>query len=144
MWFAGMGLVLSLRFGVTPAQAARPQVLTVVVADSEGQPVSNAWVRVPGAERERRVEPETGIWAAAWVTDTDGQPRIFTKGMELELTVTAPGYRPQRVRYRIRSRQNTIRVMLEPLPKTSPLSITVTEIGALMETWFQAAPPEEE
>ena len=68
------------------AEAGRPRVVTVVVQDPEGDPIPNAWVRVPGTERERAVEHDTGVWERALVYEADGSPRIFHKGMELPLT----------------------------------------------------------
>ena len=128
---------------LAPAGAAKPQVVTVTVTDASGAPIPTAWVRVPGAERQRTVDPETGVWAAAFVTEPDGTPRVFVRGMDVELTVTAPGFRPQRIAYRVRSRGNEVPVVLEPVPEVSPLTVSVEEIDTLMEAWFQADEAEE-
>lgn len=139
MWWLVAGFMAG-----SVASAGRPRVVTVVVQDRQGAPISNAWVRVPGTERERAVEHDTGVWERALVYEPDGSPRIFHKGMELPLTVTAPGFRPRRIVYRIRGRKNVIEVVLEPLPAASPIRADAETIDSLMEQWLRPPAAEEE
>lgn len=133
VWFAILG-------SMAPALAGRPQVLTVVVHDGAGEPIPNAWVRVPGTERRRAVEPDTGVWEAAFVYQPDGTPLIFEKGMDVELTITAPGYRPRRIVYRLRGRKNVVDIGLEPVADQSPLRQGAETIDELMEQWLKPPP----
>ena len=101
----GTALTLALLSLATPALAKRPQILTVVGTNEAGQPIPNAWVRVPGYEGRRDVEPETGVWETSTLYRNDGAAMIFTKGMDIEFNVTAPGFVPARVAYRVRPRR---------------------------------------
>ena len=129
---------------VTTVHAGKPRVVTVVVQDVEGAPIPNAWVRVPGAERTRSVEPDTGVWEAAFVYGGDGSPRIFEKGMELALTVTAPGYRPRRLVYRVKGRNNRIDVTLELFENFTTIDGRAETIDTLMQQWLSPPAREEE
>lgn len=129
---------------VTPAEAGKPRVVTITVQDQAGAPIPGAWVRVPGAERRRAVEPDTGVWEAAFVFAGDGSPRIFEKGMELPLTVTAPGYRPRRLVYRIKGGRNAVEVRLEPLADLSAVRPGGETIDGLMKQWLSPPAREEE
>lgn len=127
-------LLLSMLYN-TPASAARPQIVSVVITDPSGAPIPNAWVRIPRTEGRRTVEPATGLWEASTVYRYDGSPLVFTRGLRLELTVSAPGYHTQRLSVAVRSRRNLLPVQLQPMAQ--PVLFTVHEDrDQLMGEWL--------
>jgi len=100
----------------TPAEAAKPQVLSIVVEDAEtGDPVATAEVRIPNTEGRRKVDPETGVWEASMLYTYDGDTLIFEKGLAVAFTVSAPGYHALSFNYVLRHRKNTLLVPLSPM-----------------------------
>ena len=140
----GSGLLGAAWLMASPALAKRPQVVTVSVEDPEGRPIPNAWVRIPGTEGRRTVEQDTGVWEATTLFDPSGQPIIFQRGMRLELTVTAPGYAPVRVSYKVRSRRNSLDVTLVPMQRPDILPQGVTTLDTLVKEWLGAPEPDED
>lgn len=134
----GSWLAAAALLAMSPSHGKRPQVISVTVTNPRGEAIPNAWVRVPGAEGRRAVDPETGLWEASTLYDAQGVPLIFVRGMELSLTVTAPGYRPKRIAYRVRARGNRVTVALEPMPVPAILPQGVDSLDVLMKQWFEA------
>ncbi len=99
------------------AEAADPEgvPVTVRVVDTRGEPLATAVVRHREEKDRHRVNAETGEWTARVLYLPDGTERFFAKGMELELEVSAPGYRTERVLYRVRRRRNIFEVPLSRL-----------------------------
>ena len=129
--------LLSSILGLTTpqAQAARPQIVSIVVTDDMANPIVNAWVRVPGTEGRRKVDAE-GIWEASALYRYDGSPMVFTKGLRLEITVTAPGFKPRRIAYQVRARRNTVPVELQRIEEQPLLPHGFDDAERLMEDWL--------
>lgn len=89
--------------------------VTVRVVDAAGEPVSTAVVRHPDEKDRHRVNAETGEWTDRVLYLPDGRELFFTKGMQLELEVSAPGYRTEHVVYTVRRRKNVFEVPLTQL-----------------------------
>ncbi len=135
-------LAVALLLGtVGAAPVARPQIVSVVVTNDDGEPIPNAWVRIPQTEGRRVVDPETGLWEASTVYHYDGSPLVFTRGLRLELTVSAPGYLTRRLAVQVRSRRNLLPVTLQPMP-TPQLLTTSEDPDALMAEWLAATASE--
>ncbi|MBX2800410.1 MAG: hypothetical protein KTR31_22210 [Myxococcales bacterium] len=130
--------LLSLTLGLTTPQAhaARPQIVSIVVTDDAAQPIVNAWVRVPGTEGRRKVDAG-GVWEASTLYRYDGSPLVFTKGLRLEITVTAPGFKPRRVAYQVRARRNTVPVELVRIEEQPLLPQGFDDAERLMENWLE-------
>jgi hypothetical protein len=87
--------------------------VTVRVIDAEsGQPIPTAVVRHPQEQDRHRVNTETGTWTNNVLYLPDGSEMFFTKGMQLEFEVSAPGYANQKVAYVVRKRKNVFDVPL--------------------------------
>jgi hypothetical protein len=108
--------------------------LTVLVVDEAGQPIPNAWVRIPDTEGRRRTDP-SGSWTAAFVYTYDGAEVFFERGMVLELTISAPGYASRLARYRVKARRNELTV---PLTR---IEFEKAEIDSEI-VWFKRDPSE--
>ena len=135
---AAVLLSASLLPGV--ARAERPQIVAVTVTDMEGKPVPNAWVRIPETEGRRAVDPTSGIWEASMLYRYDGEPMVFTRGMNLELSVSAPGYLTQVIAFEVRARRNELPVQLEKMPEQEILPDGLeTDEDVLLE-WFRSSP----
>jgi hypothetical protein len=120
LWFAAV-LLSAL---ATPAQAADEEgvPVTVRVVDAETSlPIPTAVVRHPQEEDRHRVNTETGTWTGSVLYMPDGSEMFFTKGLQLEFEVSAPGYANQKVAYIVRKRKNVFDV---PLTK---MAIDMTE-----------------
>ena len=111
-WFAGWVALLCMN---TAWANEKPQIVSVQVIDHAGQPVPNAWVRVPGVAGQREVEAASGLWETSQLLRYDGSSLVFAKGMMVNLTVCAPGFYSQNLQYEIRSRRNIITVALQPM-----------------------------
>ena len=136
MWWMWMALA--------HAWGPRPQIVTVAVVDEQGEPIPNAWVRVHQTEGRRSVDPDSGLWEASTLYRYDGSPLVFVKGMAVEFTVSAPGFRAVRLQYEVRSRRNYLQVALDVLPQQPILTDGPSSTEALMYEWFQGRPPEED
>lgn len=124
-------------FFATSAHAERPQIIAVTVTDTDGSVVPNAWVRIPETEGRRTVEPTTGIWEASMLYRFDGQPLVFTKGMTLLITVSAPGYRAQSFEFEVRARKNELPVALEKMPEQEILQEGLESEEDVLLDWFR-------
>ena len=93
-----------------------PTTLTVTVLSSgDGAPVPQAVVRILSSYGERhQVNAEYGTWTTSVEYLQDGSDRVFYKGYQLEMEVTAPGFRPKRMRYTLEKRHNRVPIELEP------------------------------
>ena len=128
----------------SPALATdKPQIVTIQVSDTGGDPIETAWVRLPGTEGRRNVEPLSGIWEASMLYTYDGDPVIFTKGMDLNLTVSAPGYVSQNIAYKVVARRNLVSIVLEEMEKRDIVEDPNDE-SALMIRWFERSLEESE
>ena len=132
-WLAG---VLTVLWFSNALANEKPQILSIQVIDHTGQPVPNAWVRVPKVAGQREVEPADGLWEASQLTRHDGSNIVFNKGMVVDLTVCAPGFYSQSLQYEIRSRRNVLTVALQPMP-TSELNAPDGDDDTLMRHWFE-------
>ena len=123
----------------SPAFASsKPQIVTVQVVDGSGAPIRNAWVRVPGIQDHRDVDAN-GIWEASTLPKYDGTLMSLTKGSILELTVAAPGFYAQSLRYEIRPRRNEITVSLQAMP--TPSLIDNQDDDEMMKSWLSKGLP---
>ena len=134
--------LLSAVLASPEARAERPQILSVSVTDSSGQVIPNAWVRVPDTEGRRAVDPTTGLWEASMLYRYDGEPLVFTKGMTLIVTVSAPGYLAQTFEYALRARRNELPVVLEPMPEQAILPDGLETDEQVLLDWFRSGPTE--
>ncbi len=139
-----MKAVLTIAFllssGVALAQEPVGIPVTVAVVDSQGEPIPNAWVRIPDTEGRRRVEPDTGRWTASSVYGYDGAEIRFQKGMILDLSVSAPGHQARSVQYRVAKRRNVVTVALPPL---QAIDLGDQSDEELVIRWFQRTEAEE-
>lgn len=120
------------------ARAERPQIVAVTVTDVDGKPIPNAWVRIPNTEGRRTVEPSTGLWEASMLYGFDGEPLVFTRGMVLQLSVSAPGYLTQIIEFEVRARRNELPITLEKMPEQEILPDGLeTDEDVLLE-WFRS------
>lgn len=113
------------------------QLVSVTVVNPEGEPLGNAMVRVPDTEGRRDVTPATGTWETDMLYRLDGSELYFSKGVVLDLTITAPGFEAVNVAWTVRNRKNGIRVVLAPLPADAK---PTTEDEELMIQWFKRTP----
>jgi hypothetical protein len=121
------------------AQAAKPQVLTVQVVDGvTNQIIPNAEVRLPGTEGRREVDTQTGIWEASMLYTFEGKSVIFTKGMELDVTVSAPGYVAVSFEYLMRTKKNVVIVPLNQMEERK--AVLEAEDDETMIQWFKRTP----
>ena len=118
----------------------KPQIVTIQVVDVSGVPIPSAWVRVPGIQDHREVD-QNGIWEASTLPKYDGSLLSLTKGRMLELTVAAPGFYAQALRYEVRPRRNEITVSLQAMP-TPALVDTERDDGEMMDAWLRKGLPE--
>ena len=118
----------------------KPQIVTIQVVDASGTPIRNAWVRVPGIQDHRDVDAQ-GIWEASTLPKYDGSLMSLTKGSMLELTVAAPGFYAQSLRYEIRSRRNEITVSLQEMP-TPDLVEAASDDDEMMKAWLRKGLPD--
>lgn len=87
--------------------------VTVRVIDAEtAAPIPTAVVRHPQEEDRHRVNTETGTWTGSVLYMPDGSEMFFTKGLQIEFEVSAPGYANQKVAYIVRKRKNVFDVPL--------------------------------
>ncbi len=120
------------------ARAERPQIVAVTVTDADGKAIPNAWVRIPNTEGRRNVDPTTGLWEASMLYGYDGDPIVFTKGMVLQISVSAPGYLTEVIEFEIRARRNELPVTLQKMPDQEILPDGLeTDEDALLE-WFRS------
>jgi len=89
--------------------------VTVRVVDEEGEPIPTAVVRHREEKDRHQVNVETGEWTERVLYLADGRERFIEKGMTLDLEVSAPGYRTERVLYEVRRRRNVFEVPLSRL-----------------------------
>jgi hypothetical protein len=89
--------------------------VTVQVLDVDAKPIPTAVVRQPQEADRHRVNTFDGKWTASVLYMPDGSELVFTKGMTLELEISAPGYINQKVDYLIRKRKNTVTVTLQKM-----------------------------
>jgi hypothetical protein len=68
----------------------------------------------------------------------DGQPLVFTKGMTLLITVSAPGYKAQSFEFEVRARKNELPVMLEPMPEQEILPEGLESEDDVLLDWFRS------
>ena len=136
--------IVGLLMLASPAHAAdKPQIVTIEVKDQAGQPMDSAWVRLPGTEGRRNVEALTGIWEASMLYTYEGDPVIFTKGMELNLTISAPGFVSQNIAYTVVARRNLISIVLDQMEEREIVEEPDDE-SALMIRWFERSREDEE
>ncbi len=122
----------------SPALAGeKAQLVTIEVIDTEGTPIANAWVRLPGTEGRRSVEPLTGVWEASMLYTYAGDPIVFTKGMALDLTVSAPGFVAKNVLYKVAARRNIVQVLLDEMEERDIVLSEEVDPDALMIKWFE-------
>ena len=120
------------------ARAERPQIVAVTVTDIDGKPIPNAWVRIPNTEGRRTVDPATGLWEASMLYGFDGEPLVFTRGMVLQISVSAPGYLTQIIEFEVRARRNELPITLEKMPEQEILPDGLeTDEDVLLE-WFRS------
>lgn len=133
---------IALLLAASPAiaQEAEGLPVTVVVVDPVGEPIPNAWVRIPDTEGRRRVDPSNGRWTASSVYGFDGSEIIFKKSMILDLTISAPGYQARTVQYRVAKRRNVVTVSLPPLEE---IDLGEESDEELVIRWFQRTDFEE-
>ncbi|MEN0061873.1 MAG: hypothetical protein AAGA48_06950 [Myxococcota bacterium] len=115
------------------AEAADPEGIpvTVRVVDENRNPISTAVVRHPEEKDRHRVNAKTGEWTDRVLYLPDGRELFFVKGLRLDLEVSAPGYRTERVVYEVRKRRNVFEVPLEAL-KIDASQDTVEDVEVLM------------
>jgi hypothetical protein len=133
-------LALALLTAAPAAYAERPQILAVTVTDTAGAPVPNAWVRIPQTEGRRAVDPTTGIWEASMLYTYAGEPLVFTKGMTLEVSISAPGYLTQTFLFEVRARRNELPVQLVPMPEPEMLPDGLESDEDALLDWFRSSP----
>ena len=132
----GFGILMASLTLSTPVMANDEddaRLITVRVMDQNGEPIPNAWVRLPQTEGRRMVD-ETGKWQAKSLYELDGRERFFLKGMTLDFTISAPGYTSRSVAYEVQRKRNLISVELRPM-KHNILEGQNDE--DLMIRWFQ-------
>ena len=113
----GFGILMAHLALSTPAiadDADDAKLITVRVMDQNGEPIPNAWVRLPQTEGRRMVD-ELGKWQAKSLYELDGRERHFLKGMVLDFTISAPGYTSRSVAYEVQRNRNLISVQLRPM-----------------------------
>jgi hypothetical protein len=136
------GLLASVPVGLgllpVAAHAERPQIVAVTVTNTDGKPIPNAWVRIPNTEGRRTVDPATGLWEASMLYGYDGEPLVFTRGMVLQISVSAPGYLTHIIEFEVRARRNELPVTLEKMPEQDILPDGLeTDEDVLLE-WFRS------
>lgn len=122
-----------------PARAEDPVGIpvTVIVTDVAGQPIPTAVVRHPMEQDRHRVNVTDGHTDIDVLYLPDGTEMVFTKGMEVEFEISAPGYRNAHVKYLIRKRRNVVPVTLEKME----LSETIGEGDEDPEIQFRRDKP---
>ncbi|MBW1878630.1 MAG: carboxypeptidase regulatory-like domain-containing protein [Deltaproteobacteria bacterium] len=128
----GALMAIALWSSVAFAKTDEGIPLTVLVVDESGQPIPNAWVRIPDTEGRRRTDP-SGTWTASFVYTYDGAEVFFQRGMVLELTISAPGFASRLARYRVKAHRNELTVPMKRIKFERP------EIDAEI-VWFKRNP----
>ncbi len=101
--------------GVARAEDPVGIPVTVIVTDVAGAPISTAVVRHPDEQDRHRVNVTDGHTDISVLYLPDGSELVFTKGMEVEFEVSAPGYQNAHVKYLVRKRRNVVPVTLEKM-----------------------------
>ena len=124
-WFALIASLFVLVVGsLAPVRALAEDEgvpVEIRVLDTDGNPIPTAVVRHPQEEERHRVNTVTGTFKANVLYLPTGEELVFSKGMELELEISAPGYISETVRYIIRKRKNVIIVTLNAMDATEDL-----------------------
>ncbi len=89
--------------------------VTFEVLDVEGAPIPTAVIRHPKEQDRHRVNVETGRAVVSALYLPDGTEVLFTKGLELEFEISAPGFQNVHLTYLVRKRRNLVPVELEKL-----------------------------
>lgn len=105
------GLVLP---SVAAAQEAGIPV-EIRVLDPDGQAIPTAVVRHPEEQERHPVNTITGAYTTDVLFLPDGSEILFTKGLDLEFEVSAPGFVTATVHHVVRKRRNVIAVTLEKM-----------------------------
>jgi hypothetical protein len=84
-----------------------------------------------------------GIWEASTLPKYDGSLMSLTKGSMLDLTIAAPGFYAQSLRYEIRPRRNEITVSLQAMPAPT-LVESGDEDDDMMKAWLRKGLPSDE
>lgn len=110
-------LVVGWLVGAGWARDPEPGVdVTVRVVDATSRaPIATAVVRHPAEQDRHRVNAVSGEWVGNILYLPDGSELPFTKGLQLDLEVSAPGYVSQRVTYEVRKARNEVEVGLDKL-----------------------------
>ncbi len=102
----------------------------VVVKDPEGAPIPTAVVRHPQEQDRHRVNAVDGSWEASALYMPDGSELRFTKGMMLELEISAPGFMTQVFQYQVLKRKNVVEVTLPKIEaEVAPVEEPVISFG---------------
>ncbi len=110
MWMC----VIALSMG-SVAKAENPAALWVTVVSVSGEAIGTASVRFDRENTRHRVNGESGAWTSPGLYTEPGKLTAFARGDVWDFEVSAPGYRPLRLRYQIRKRNNRVPVVLEPM-----------------------------
>jgi hypothetical protein len=102
----------------------------VIVKDAAGAAIPTAVVRHPQEQDRHRVNAVDGSWEASALYMPDGSELRFTKGMMLELEISAPGYMTQVFQYQVVKRKNVVEVTLPKIEaEVAPVEEPVISFG---------------
>ena len=110
-----------------------PRLVVVRVVTTDGAPIPNAWVRIPGTEGRRMVD-RNGEWEAEMLYTLEGEEMFFSRGSVIDFSISAPGYQSLAARYKVRGRGNVVTVPLARMPQ---MNFVDDDDAELMIQWFQ-------
>jgi hypothetical protein len=108
--------------------------VTITVTDADGKPIPNAWVRVPGTDGRREVDPTNGKWSAEVLYLLDGTELWFLKNRPVEFMVSAPEYQTASVKFRVQGRKSNNNLLV------SLVKMERADLGSeddLLIQWFK-------
>jgi len=113
---SSVALAFLVLTGVGAASTASAQdrgiPVEIRVIDEAGSPVQTAVVRNPQEAERHPVNTMTGAYPMDTLYLPDGSEMVFTKGMDLEFEVSAPGFITSNLHHIVRKRRNVIEVTL--------------------------------
>lgn len=109
------------------------RLVVVRVVTTDGEPIPNAWVRIPGTEGRRMVD-RNGEWEAEMLYTLEGEEMFFSRGSVIDFSISAPGFQSLAARYKVRGRGNVVTIPLERMPQRNFVD---DDDADLMIQWFQ-------
>jgi len=93
-------------------------VVITVLDDQSKAPVSTAIITHPKDVIDHKVNEVTGIWKDSQIFLPNGEALYFSPGLILDLTITAPGYITQDIRFEVKQWRNKHTIYLNKITES--------------------------